>query len=175
MNVIAFDVFGTLVDASPTMREDRQAYAEHVATRGSRPGQRWAPLSLPDSWKALKVFPDVYEGLAKLREAGYVCVTCSNLPVALQVEIFARNKVAIDFIVPLEMCWIYKTHPRAYESICQLLSCRAGDVTFVTANKEFGDIEAAGKLGMHTCLIRGDDVPTLTDLAYKVSYETHQL
>ena len=84
VHVVCFDLFGTLFDLSQTPREERIAYGEHIK-------KPWAPLSLPDSWENLPLFPDV--DMSELRR--YVEVaTMSNCPIELQVTYPGINSEA---------------------------------------------------------------------------------
>lgn len=159
MKVIAFDVFGTVVDFSGAHREDVRAYARHIAQ------PEWSPLTLPASWEHLPPHPDSVVGINRLRQKFFV-VTCSNGPLGLLAKLSKNAGIAWDAIVPLELNRVFKTRPKAYLTVCEVLGVEPKDVMMVTANETFGDLEAARALGMTPQLIRGTSpVPTITALA----------
>jgi HAD superfamily hydrolase (TIGR01493 family) len=160
VKVVAFDVFGTVFDLAGVDREEIRAYVDHIL----RP--RWEPLTLPESWKSLPAFPDAPTGIRRLRTLCHsIVVTCSNGPISLLVELSRRAGIDWDFMIPLEVVQVYKTHPRAYMLIPEILKVSPREVMFVTANEKFGDIEAANALGMKPALIRGETGKTIIDLA----------
>lgn len=159
MEVIAFDVFGTVFDLSGVDREEVRAYVRHIRQ------PEWSPLRLPASWETLPAHPDAAEGIALLQRQFFV-VTCSNGPLGLLARLSKRNGIVWDAIVPMELNRVYKPNPRAYLTVCEVLGVYSEEVTMVTANKDFGDLEAAAALGMKAALIRGDSVlKTIVDLA----------
>ena len=159
MKVIAFDVFGTVVDFSGVERDDVRNYIAQI----QRP--EWAPLELPKSWESLPAFPDSAEGINRLREK-YIVVTCSNGPLGLLTRLSKNAGIQWDAIIPLEMFKVYKPNPEAYLALCEVLAVNPKDVAMVTANPLFGDIEWAGSLGMTPILIRGEsEIQTITQLA----------
>jgi 2-haloalkanoic acid dehalogenase type II len=157
--VIAFDCFGTVFNLSSVPHEELRAYANHIHQ------PEWSPLRLPASWEHLPAHPDSAEGLARLRTK-FMVVTCSNGPLGMMAKLSKNAGIIWDAIIPLELNRVFKTDPRAYMTVCEVLGVEPKDVIFVTANKTFGDIEASAKLGMTPRLIRGDSkVQTITSLA----------
>lgn len=150
--VVAFDLFGTVYDMSNVDRAELREYGEHL--REFYETGVYKPLRLPESWKDLDPFADSAEGIATLRRKGYVVVTCSNAPFDLQKKMLAKRPLLFDGIAPMESVRVFKTHPAAYLQICDIWGVPPSDVTFVTANKEFGDIESSAALGMKPALIR---------------------
>jgi HAD superfamily hydrolase (TIGR01493 family) len=160
VKVVAFDVFGTVFDLAGVDREEIRAYVEHIRQ------PQWEPLTLPESWKQLPAFSDAPTGIRRLRTLGHcIVVTCSNGPISLLVELSRKAGIEWDFMIPLEVERVYKTNPRAYMLICDILKVSPHEVMFVTANENFGDIEAANSLGMKTALIRGETGKTIIELA----------
>lgn len=165
MKVISFDVFGTVFDLSGVPKGEIRAYARHVRQ------PEWAPLKLPDSWTKLPAHPDAAEGVARLREK-FLVVTCSNGPLGLLAKLSKFNNIWWDAIIPLELNKVYKPDHRAYLTVCSVLGVPPADVTMVTANKEFGDLEAAMALGMRPMLIRHPGQPmTIIELAAQLEKE----
>lgn len=159
MKVIAFDVFGTVVDLTRANHEEIREYARHIRK------PEWSPLVLPPTWENLPAHPDSAEGIARLRKKFFV-VTCTNGPLGLIAKLSKNNGIQWDAIVPLELKRIFKPRAGAYLTVCEVLSVPPAEVMMVTANKDFGDLEASEALGMTPQLIRGEsDVPTITALA----------
>lgn len=159
LKVIAFDVFNTIVSFEGVDKEEIRAYARHI----KQPS--WSPLVLPKSWETLKAFPDSKQGIQMLRE-NYKCVTLSNGPSDLLRKISEFNDIEWDFIIPLEKYKVYKPNRIAYLTVCSTFDVKPEEVMMVSANKTFGDIEAALSLGMKASLIRqGDNIDTIIDLA----------
>lgn len=148
IKVIAFDVFGTVFDLTAADREDVKAYVDHVHA------DTWAPLTLPPSWYDLLAHEDARTGLQWLRDDGYQVVTCSNGPIELLTKLSKKNGLSWDMMIPLEMAKVYKPKLEAYQLICSLMGFKPHEVAMVTANKTFGDLEAATHLGMLPILIR---------------------
>lgn len=165
IKVIAFDVFGTVFDLASVPREEVKAYVAHIKA------PEWQPLELPVSWFDLKAHPDAKEGLELLRRR-YTIVTLSNGPIRLLTELTKRNDLSWDAIVPIEMARVYKPRLEAYWTVPKLFRCMPSEVLMVTANKTFGDIEAAHSLGMKAALIRDPDgcAKDIIDLAEKLLY-----
>jgi 2-haloalkanoic acid dehalogenase type II len=159
--VIAFDVFGTVFDLSSIDRQEVRDYARHIRQT------EWQPLKLPAHWERLPAHPDSREGIERLRQ-NHIVVTCSNGPLGLLAKLSKHNGISWDAIIPLELNRVYKPNQRAYMTVCQVLNVQPTDVMMVTANKDFGDLEASAKLGMKPMLIRdgdGDGPKTIIELA----------
>lgn len=158
--VVAFDIFGTLLDMSGVDRGEMKAYGQHIRQ------PKWSPLTLPSSWLDQPFFPDVADGVKELRRIGLLVVTCSNAPVSFQRELFSRHpEIEIHDIISLEEHEVFKPRREAYLAICEQLEVDAEHVLMVTANEHFGDLEGAKSVGMQSILIRGKECPTVLDLA----------
>lgn len=169
IKVIAFDVFGTVFDLSGVDREEIRAYAHHIRK------PEWSPLHLPRSWETLPAHPDAAMGIKWLREK-YLVVTCSNGPLGLLSRLSKHNNVSWDAIIPIEMKKVYKPNPRAYLTVCDLLNVNPDEVMMVTANKDFGDLEATDALGMQPMLIRNPGTPkTIIELHDLLALERGKL
>lgn len=145
--VVAFDVFGTVVDLSGADREEVRAYARHIR----RP--EWAPLSLPASWERLPPHPDSVQGIERLRTKFFVCAL-SNGPLGMMSRMAKNAGLRWDCVIPLELGRVFKPDPRAYLVACDVLGVPPSAVLMVSANKDFGDIEASRGVGMQSILIR---------------------
>ena len=160
IKVIAFDVFGTVFDLSKAAREEIVAYGHHIRQ------PEWSPLHLPTSWEKLPAHSDSASGIALLREKGYLVVTCSNGPLGLLAKLSKHNRISWDAIIPLELNRVFKPNPRAYLTVCEVMGIQPREMMMVTANKDFGDLEASGALGMKPQLIRHAGHPaTIVELA----------
>lgn len=159
--VIAFDVFGTVFDLSSVSRDEVRDYVKQLRQ------EPWAPLNLPEHWTRLPAHPDSREGIERLRK-NFMVVTCSNGPLGLLAKLSKHNGINWDAIIPLELNRVYKTDPKAYMTVCEVLDVQPADVLMVTANRTFGDLEAATALGMSAQLIREEGCPqTIIELAQK--------
>lgn len=146
MNVLAFDCFGTVFDLLVRPREELKAYADHIHKA------EWSPLQLPKVWESLPAHPDAREGIQRLRKGCFVA-TCSNGPLGLLAKLSKYNDIQWDAIIPLELNRVFKTNPKAYLTVCEVLGVEPSEVTMVTSNEKFGDLEAARALGMNAVLI----------------------
>jgi len=163
LKVIAFDVFGTVFDLSSVDREEVRAYARHL--KAFRETGEWLPLTLPKSWETLPAHADSREGI-RLLSREFTVVTCSNGPIGMLKALSEHNGIKWDRIIPLELNRVYKPDPRAYLTVCEYLECEPHEVAMVTANKDFGDLEASAAVGMRPILIRNPGCPqTVIELA----------
>jgi 2-haloacid dehalogenase len=162
IKVIAFDVFGTVFDLSGVDREEIRSYAQHIRK------PEWSPLTLPDSWLDLWPHADSKEGIARLRH-GFTVVTCSNAPLGFMAKLSKKAGIIWDAIIPLELNKVYKPNPLAYMTVCEVTGVQPCEVMMVTANKDFGDLEASAALGMTPQLIsryiEGPGPKTIIELA----------
>lgn len=163
IKVIAFDLFGTVFDFAGIPREEIKGYVKQLRL------PTWQPLELPEHWERLPTYPDSVEGINRLRSK-FMVVTCSNAPLGLSAKLCKNNGVQFDAIIPLELNRVYKTNPKAYLTICDVLGVLPEEVMMVTANKDFGDLEASAALGMTPKLIRCEGTPqTIIELAEQVA------
>jgi FMN phosphatase YigB (HAD superfamily) len=159
MKLLAFDLFGTIFDVrNGAKREDLRSYGEQI----ERNKTDWQPFKLPDEWENLPVFPDAAEGIRKLRERFFV-VTMSNAPAPLQMRMLRKAGISFDGITPLELFRASKPVMATYTAV-QMWGVPFKECGMVTANKDFGDLEASEHLGMRPLLIRGEEFPTLLDM-----------
>jgi len=163
IKVIAFDVFGTLVDMKDVPKEEIAAYGRQLR------GPVWKPLVLPNSWTHLLPFTDVLSGLHRLSNE-FRLVTCTNAPLGFQRKLFRNCDLdgyfGADYgMVPLEYIEKYKTARECYQLITTYCHVRPAEVMMVTANRDFGDLEASEAIGMVPQLIRHPGCPDLLALA----------
>lgn len=164
--VVAFDLVNTVLDVSEVPRDDVRGYVKHVMEY--RRTGIYKPLVLSSAWVfQVKIFPDALIGLRNLQDKGFEVVTCSNLPSEIQWRIIEGYGLPFDGVVPLDLAGVFKTNALAYQAVCLCCRVQPADVTFVTANRDFGDIEASRAIGMTPALIRceGADYTDLLALA----------
>lgn len=163
--VVAFDLVNTVLDVSRVPSVDVRAYVKHIyAYRETGVYQK---LVVGPGWLKAEPFPEAIEGLKLLKAKGYQIVTCSNLPGDVQEMLCDQLGLPFDGIVRLEAVHAFKTAEVCYRAVCAQCHCEPADVTFVSANKDFGDIEASRSIGMTPALIRceGADYADLIALA----------
>lgn len=152
---ILFDTFQTIFPLTRPY-EERKAYSDHIK-------KPWAPLTLPKEWQKLPIHPDAKEGLERLRTRFTVC-TLSNGPLNILVPLSKYHQLSWDCIIPLEFAQVFKPNLEAYEFAYKTLGVTPWGCLMVSANKDFGDIEAARVVGMQSALIRHEEFPSLLDL-----------
>lgn len=160
---IAFDLFGTVLDAHSRPKEEFEPYGKLLEEYKNG---IWKPFPYSAHWERMKPFKDSGIGLAALQAKGYRVVALSNASMRLTIEMSSNAEIVWDAIIPLEAIKVYKPDVRAYEFALQLLQCIPAEMMMVSANKNFGDIETAKSIGCQAKLIRqpGTGV-TIYDLA----------
>jgi 2-haloacid dehalogenase len=162
LKVIAFDVFGTIVDMSGVPPLEIIDYGNHIRL------PEWSPLVLPESWKKLPAFPDAAAGIEMLRTR-FKVVTCANGPADVLRAIFDHNEIDVDLIVPLERLQVFKPSKQAYLWACAAAGAHPSECMMVTANVPgLGDLDVARSLGMQAQAIRQgpfEGPETIIDLA----------
>lgn len=118
------------------------------------------PLSLNAAWEKLDPWPDVVDGLAKLKE-GHIIAPCSNGSIALMTRLARYANLPWDCILGAELAQDYKPKPEVYLASCAALRLIPDEVMMVAAHND--DLFAARNAGLATCF-----VPRLTE------YGAHQ-
>ncbi|OYY76053.1 MAG: haloacid dehalogenase, type II [Sphingomonas sp. 28-62-20] len=193
VKMLAFDVFGTLVDWRTSIAREAQAVfaragrddidpagfadawrglyqpAMEAVRSGKRPFTRLDVLNretldmllaahdvkLDDAaaqdfafaWRRLDPWPDVVDGLARLR-ALFPIVTLSNGNIALTMEVARRGGMTFDAILGAEAVQAFKPMPAAYLRTADLLGIAPGELCLVAAHHS--DLAAARGCGL-TC------------------------
>ena len=113
------------------------------------------------AWHRLDPWPDVLEGLARLKRR-YVLATLSNGNVALIVNMAKRAGLPWDAVLGAEVARSYKPRPEAYLTTAELLGLAPGECMMVAAHND--DLGAAGALGFRTAFVRrpGEHGPNQT-------------
>ena len=109
------------------------------------------------AWHRLRPWPDVPEGLRRLREK-YVTATLSNGNVALLVNLSRHAGLSWDCILSAELARHYKPDPEVYQTAAYLLGL-APEAVMMVASHQF-DLQAARRAGFRTALV---DRPELID------------
>jgi 2-haloalkanoic acid dehalogenase type II len=151
IELICFDVFGTVFDMSTVSKDSIRSYVNHVKSNS------WAPIDL-SAWLNIKAHQDSKQGIDLLRKK-FLVVTLSNGPIRLLTRISKSNNISWDAIIPIEAYKVYKPKAEAYKIACDLMDVKPENAIMVTANPTFGDIEGAEKNGMKSQIIRQNGYP----------------
>lgn len=98
-------------------------------------------------WEALDPWPDVAEGLEKMRRIGLVA-PCSNGSIALMSHLARHANFHWDCILGAEIAQTYKPDPLTYHAACRALQLRPDQVMMVAAHNS--DLRAARDAGLQT-------------------------
>lgn len=192
LQILAFDVFGTVVDwhsgirgAVDTMGLNVDADAFALAWRDGyqpamqkvRSGERgWTSVDdlhrmildallvrfgvkhlseaekvhLNKAWHRLDPWPDVVQGLTRLK-ARYTICTLSNGNIGLLTNMAKHAGLPWDCILSAEVFKAYKPDPATYLGVAQVFSVDPGAVMLVAAHQE--DLAAARSCGLQTAYI----------------------
>jgi 2-haloacid dehalogenase len=123
------------------------------------------------SWHRLDPWPDVREGLDRLRTR-YVLATLSNGHVALLVDLARHGDLRFDAILSAELAGAYKPAPQAYRTAARLLDVPPDEVMLVAAHPS--DLAGARAAGLRTAFIdrpleHGEGSPPRSDPEADVS------
>ena len=106
------------------------------------------------AWHRLDPWPDVVEGLARLKRR-FVLATLSNGNVALIVNMAKRAGLPWDAVLGAEVARRYKPQPEAYLATARLLGLAPGECVMVAAHND--DLRAAAAVGFRTAFVRRPD------------------
>lgn len=106
------------------------------------------------AWHRLDPWPDVVEGLARLKRR-FVLATLSNGNVALIVNMAKRAGFPWDAVLGAEVARRYKPQPEAYLATARLLGLAPGECVMVAAHND--DLRAAAAVGFRTAFVRRPD------------------
>ncbi len=101
-------------------------------------------------WHRLKPWPDVVEGLARLKSR-YIIGTLSNGNVGLLTRMAKNAGLPWDVILGAETARAYKPLPQAYLASAALLNLEPAQTMLVAAHN--GDLAAASAVGLATAFI----------------------
>jgi len=102
------------------------------------------------AWHRLDPWPDVVEGLARLKKK-LIIAPCSNGNIALMVNLAKRAGLPWDCILGAETARAYKPMPEAYLTSCRQLGLPPARVMMVAAHN--GDLKAARAQGLATAFV----------------------
>ena len=103
------------------------------------------------AWHRLDPWPDVLDGLARLKRR-HILATLSNGNVALLVNMAKRAGLPWDAVLGAEVARRYKPQPRAYLTTAEMLGLTPGECMMVAAHND--DLVAAASLGFRTAFVR---------------------
>ena len=133
----------------------RESLCELLGRLGSTVGEGGlddgAVDELNRAWHRLDPWPDVVEGLARLKRR-YILATLSNGNVALLVNMARRAGLEWDAVLGAEVARCYKPQSDAYLTTAELLGLAPGDCMMVAAHND--DLRAARALGFRTAFVR---------------------
>ncbi len=192
VEVLAFDVFGTVVDWHGSIRReverdfpgiDGDAFArawragyKPAMARVMRGEQGWTLIDdlhrgildeilprfglahldearrahLNRVWHRLDPWPDVVEGLARLRRRRLVC-TLSNGNLGLLARLSHHGGLAWDCVLSAEVFRAYKPDPATYLGVARVFDVAPQRVMLVAAHHD--DLAAARACGLRTAYI----------------------
>jgi 2-haloacid dehalogenase len=101
-------------------------------------------------WHRLKPWPDVHEGLRRLK-ARYIIGTLSNGNVGLLTRMAKHAGLPWDVVLGAETARAYKPLPQAYLGSAALLNLAPEKVMLVAAHN--GDLAAAAGVGLRTAFV----------------------
>jgi len=102
------------------------------------------------AWHRLDPWPDVVEGLARLRRRSIVA-PCSNAHIALVVAMARRAGLVWDAVLGAELARAYKPQPEVYLRSAAALGLAPGDAMMVAAHPD--DLAAAAACGLRTAFV----------------------
>jgi 2-haloacid dehalogenase len=102
------------------------------------------------AWHRLKPWPDVVEGLTRLK-ARYIIGTLSNGNVGLLTRMAKNAGLPWDVVLGAETARAYKPLPQAYLASAALLNLEPAQVMLVAAHN--GDLAAASAAGLSTAFV----------------------
>ena len=109
-----------------------------------------ARAELTLAWHRLDPWPDVVEGLTRLK-ARFVIAPCSNGHIAQSVNLARHAGLPWDAILGAELARAYKPDPEVYLRSVDALGLEPPEVAMVAAHN--GDLVAAGALGLRTAFV----------------------
>jgi 2-haloacid dehalogenase len=102
------------------------------------------------AWHRLDPWPDVLEGLARLKRR-FILATLSNGNVRLMVDMAKRAGLPWDAILGAEVARAYKPQPEAYDSAARMLGLAPAECLMVAAHPS--DLKAAAERGLRTAYV----------------------
>ncbi|MEI2676798.1 MAG: haloacid dehalogenase type II [Burkholderiaceae bacterium] len=107
-------------------------------------------VDLNAAWCDLDAWPDVADGLTRLKEKYTIC-TLSNGNLGLLFHMAQHAGLPWDCILSAETFKAYKPDPKTYEGVCKVLDVEPSQVLMVAAHQS--DLTAARACGLQTAYI----------------------
>ena len=105
---------------------------------------------LARAWHALDPWPDVGEGLARVRAHRWVA-TLSNGNLDLLIDLARHGGLAWDALFCSDLFGCFKPDPRTYLGACRLMGLEPGQVMMVACHRS--DLDAAARSGLRTVFV----------------------
>ena len=99
------------------------------------------------AWHKLDTWPDVRDGLARLR-AKFQLAPVSNGNISLMADLARHNNIHWDAILGAEIAGDYKPKPRVYLAACKAFDLAPAECMMVAAHSS--DLDAAAQCGLRT-------------------------
>ncbi|MCD6733894.1 MAG: haloacid dehalogenase type II [Burkholderiaceae bacterium] len=109
-----------------------------------------ARRSLNLAWHRLDPWPDVVEGLNRLRNRFMLC-TLSNGNLGLLADLSRRARLHWDLVLSAEVFRHYKPDPQTYLGVCEVFDVEPARMMLVAAHHD--DLEAARACGCRTAYV----------------------
>jgi 2-haloacid dehalogenase len=109
---------------------------------------------LNTAWHRLPAWPDVPEGLTRLR-AQFLLAPVSNANIGLMARLARHNGFHWDAILGAEIAGDYKPKPRVYEAACEAFDLPPHECMMVAAHSY--DLAAAAACGLRTAHVARPD------------------
>jgi 2-haloacid dehalogenase len=106
------------------------------------------------AWHRLDAWPDVKDGLARLR-AKFLVAPCSNGNISIMVDLARRNGLVWDAVLGAELARDYKPKPDVYLAAAAAFDCAPAATMMVAAHSS--DLAAAAAVGLRTAFIARPD------------------
>lgn len=104
-----------------------------------------------DAWHSLACWPDVPDGLARLR-TNYLVASLTILSFRLIMDTCKPAGIVWDAVLSCEAIGFYKLRPQAYQRAAQWLQVEPEECLMVAAHP--GDLMAAARVGYRTAFVR---------------------
>lgn len=156
--VFFFDMFNTVLSLHHATKEELKLYSDHLAEY-YRTGV-WKRFNPPKSWSRLGAWNDASEMIRRVYWDLYLnskLVVLSNCPVSMMTDILRNTNLPMDYIIPLEAFEVFKPKDEAYAAAEMLMNVKSEQCWMITANRTFGDLEAASRRGWNTVYINRKD------------------
>jgi 2-haloacid dehalogenase len=123
---------------------------EMLHARGIEGVDEAVRADLVQAWHRLDPWPDVRDGLERLRRT-HVTATLSNGHVALLVDLARHGDLRFDAILSAELAGSYKPAPQAYRTAARLLGVAPHELMLVAAHPS--DLAGARAAGLRTAFL----------------------